>query len=105
MRDVSYKEARRSLARLLDRVTEGRDTVLIRRRGRERVVLVAADEFAGLLETAHLLRSPRNAARLLAALRHALTGRGRLIEAELRDPLIAFARGGKKVSRAIGPRA
>jgi antitoxin YefM len=41
------------------------------------VALVAADELAGLLETAHLLRSPRNAARLLAALRRALKGRGR----------------------------
>jgi antitoxin YefM len=38
---------------------------------------VAADELAGLLGTAHLLRSPRNAARLLAALRCALKGNGR----------------------------
>jgi antitoxin YefM len=41
------------------------------------VALVAADELAGLPETAHLLRSPRNAARLLAALRRALRGGGR----------------------------
>ena len=32
------------------------------------VALVAADELAGLLETAHLLRSPANAERLLTAL-------------------------------------
>jgi PHD/YefM family antitoxin component YafN of YafNO toxin-antitoxin module len=36
MREVSYTEARQSFARLLDRVTEGREIVLIRRRGRER---------------------------------------------------------------------
>ena len=77
MLEASYTEARQNFARLLDRVTEDRDIVLIRRRGRERVALVAADELAGLLETAHLLRSPRNASRLLAALRRALKGGGR----------------------------
>jgi antitoxin YefM len=35
------------------------------------VALVAADELAGLLETAHLLRSPANAERLLTALTRA----------------------------------
>jgi len=77
MLETSYTEARQNFARLLDRVTEDRDVVLIRRRGRERVALVAADELAGLLETSHLLRSPRNAARLLTALRRALKGRVR----------------------------
>lgn len=38
--------------------------------------MVPADELAGLMETAHLLRSPRNAQRLLSALRRA-TGRKR----------------------------
>jgi antitoxin YefM len=75
--EASYTEARENLASLLDRVTEDRDVVVIRRRGRERVALVAADELAGLLETAHLLRSPRNAARLLAALRRAMGRRTR----------------------------
>jgi antitoxin YefM len=77
MLETSYTAARQNFARLLDRVTEDRDVVLIRRRGRVRVALVAADELAGLLETAHLLRSPRNATRLLAALRRALKGSGR----------------------------
>jgi antitoxin YefM len=77
MLEASYTDARQNFARLLDRVTEDRDVVLIRRRGRQRVALVAADELEGLLETAHLLRSPRNAARLLAALRRALQGGGR----------------------------
>ena len=77
MIEASYSEARQNFARLLDRVTEDRDVVLIRRRGRERVALVAADELASLLETAHLLRSPRNAARLLTALRRALRSKGR----------------------------
>jgi antitoxin YefM len=75
MLEASYTEARQNLARILDRVTQDRDVVLIRRRGRERVALVAADELQGLLETAHLLRSPRNASRLRAALKRALQGK------------------------------
>lgn len=70
--ETTYTEARESLARLLDRVTNDREVVFIRRRGRERVALVAADELSSLMETAHLLRSPKNAARLLSALRRAL---------------------------------
>jgi antitoxin YefM len=75
--EASYTEARQNLARLLDRVVEDRDVVYIRRRSRPRVALVAADELASLMETAHLLRSPRNAARLLAALQRALKSTGR----------------------------
>jgi antitoxin YefM len=74
--DTTYTDARENLAKLLDRVTGDREVVFIRRRGREKVALVAADELAGLMETAHLLRSPRNAVRLLSALRRALRGTG-----------------------------
>lgn len=70
--ETTYTKARQGLARLLDRVSDDREVVFIRRRGRGSVALVAADELASLIETAHLLRSPRNAARLLNALRRAL---------------------------------
>jgi antitoxin YefM len=42
--------------------------VIIERRGAEPVALVSADELEGLMETAYLLQSPRNAERLLRAL-------------------------------------
>ncbi|MCP9818173.1 hypothetical protein KBZ18_01540 [Synechococcus sp. Cruz-9H2] len=45
----------------------------MRRRKGGDLALVAADELEGLLETAHLLRSPRNAERLLSALERART--------------------------------
>ena len=41
--------------------------VIIQRRGSENFAMIAADELAGILETAHLLRSPANAERLLSA--------------------------------------
>ena len=70
--EATYTSARDNLAQLLDRATKDREVVYIRRRGREAVALVAAAELTSLLETAHLLRSPKNAKRLLAALRRAL---------------------------------
>jgi antitoxin YefM len=55
----------------MNRVVSDRDTVIIRRRGSEDVALIAAAELNSLMETAHLLRSPRNAERLTIALERA----------------------------------
>lgn len=68
IRRISYAEARSNLASLCDQVAETRKPLIIYRRGARDVALVAADELGGLIETAHLLRSPRNARRLIAAL-------------------------------------
>jgi antitoxin YefM len=65
---TTYTHARESLASLLDEVTKNREVVIIQRRGSEDVAMITADELAGILETAHLLRSPKNAKRLLSAL-------------------------------------
>lgn len=65
---TTYTQARASLATLLDQVTKNREVVIIQRRGSEDVAMITADELAGILETAHLLRSPVNAKRLLTAL-------------------------------------
>jgi antitoxin YefM len=70
---TTYSNARENLASLLNQVTRDREIAIISRRGSEDVALVSADELSGLLETAHLLRSPANAKRLLAALRRAQT--------------------------------
>ena len=72
---VSYSHARDNLADLWDEVENSREAALIQRRGHEEMALIPAEELAGLRETAHLLRSPRNAARLLAALTRARRGR------------------------------
>ncbi len=68
---TTYSNARENLASLLEQVTEDREIVIISRRGYDDVALVSVSELAGLLETAHLLRSPKNAQRLLKALRRA----------------------------------
>ena len=76
IRETSYTQAREKFAALLDQVTDTREPVLIRRRGKEAVALIAADELAGWLETAHLLRSPKNAQRLIEATARAEAGEG-----------------------------
>jgi len=71
---TSYSHARENLASLWDEVEDSREAAVIQRRGHEDMALIPADELAGLRETAYLLRSPRNAARLLTALARARRG-------------------------------
>jgi antitoxin YefM len=72
---TTYTQARATLASLCDRVAESREPYLIERRNGANVALIAETELNALLETAHLLRSPKNAARLASALERAHRGK------------------------------
>jgi antitoxin YefM len=74
--ETTYSNLRQNLAGFLDQVVDQHETVIVRRKGSRDVALIPAAELAGLVETAHLLRSPRNARRLLAALRRGEAGKG-----------------------------
>ena len=65
---ISYSEARKNLATLMDNVCDDSDVVVITRRKARPVVLMSLDEYNSILETAHLLRSPANAERLLESI-------------------------------------
>jgi antitoxin YefM len=80
--EVSYSQARKQLASLLKEVTQDKEVVIITRRGGESAALISADELASLTETVHLLRSPANAERLLAALARAVRGEGNVMTLE-----------------------
>lgn len=71
---TTYTQARAQLASLCDQVAESREPYVIERRNHENVALISEAELESLLETAHLLRSPRNASRLAAALERAAEG-------------------------------
>jgi len=73
---LSYTEARDNLASAWDETVSTREPIVLERRGHESVVLVPLDEWRGVLETAHLLRSPANARRLLGALKRLESGAG-----------------------------
>jgi len=66
--ETTYTALRENLAMFLDRVVDDCEVVVVKRRGARDVAIIAADELAGLEETAYLLRSPANAKRLREAL-------------------------------------
>ena len=74
---TTYTHARSKLAALLDEIAEKQEVVIITRRGAQDVAMISASELSSLTETAHLLRSPKNAGRLLTALNRALAGTGK----------------------------
>ncbi|NKE09284.1 MULTISPECIES: type II toxin-antitoxin system Phd/YefM family antitoxin [Kocuria] len=76
MKTMSYTESRANYARVLDQVTEDRQAVVITRSGHEPVVIVSQADYDSLVETAHLMRSPANARRLLDAMERLEHGQG-----------------------------
>lgn len=87
--ETSYTNLRENLATILNQVIDEQEPVIVRRKGAGDVALLPASELAGLLETAHLLRSPANAQRLLAAVRRAQRGKGKSSSvAELRSEIL-----------------
>jgi antitoxin YefM len=76
MLQTTYTHARANFSALCDAVAEDREIVIITRRKEQNVALIAVDELSGLMETAHLLRSAKNARRLVTALNRALDEEG-----------------------------
>ena len=73
---ITYTAARNRLTQLLEKVTGDGAPVLITRQRGKPAVLISLEEYTSLDETAHLLRSPKNAARLKSALREMNAGKG-----------------------------
>ena len=69
--EASYAQTMPNLNLLLDRVVNDREIIYIKSQSGENVAMIAADELQSLLETMHLLRSPKNAERLLNAISRA----------------------------------
>lgn len=88
MGTATYSSLRENLAEVWDEVESTQEPVIVKRRGHQDLAILPADELESLLETAHLLRSPKNVQRLLEALTRAFAGEGERIEpSELRDRL------------------
>jgi antitoxin YefM len=66
--ETTYTNLRRYLASILDRAAHDRTVIIVRRYVGVKVAIVPTDELTGWIETAYLLRSPKNARRLLKAL-------------------------------------
>ncbi len=68
---TNFTDASVNLAKYCKQVVDDRDIVIITQSQGENVALIAADELESLMETVHLLRSPKNAVRLLTELNDA----------------------------------
>jgi antitoxin YefM len=73
---TTYTQARANLARLLEEAGANQEVVIVNRRGKDDVAMISAAELSSLIETAYLLRSPKNARRLLSALQRARGNKG-----------------------------
>lgn len=76
MDSVSYTTARAELARVMDRVCDNHEPLVITRQGRQSVVLLSLDDYESMEETAYLMRSPENARRLVSAIADLDKGQG-----------------------------
>lgn len=77
MTAITYTAARESLAATMDKVCADRAPVIITRNRDQSVVMISLEEYESLEETAHLLRSPANARRLLASIQSLESGKGK----------------------------
>lgn len=84
MRAITYTEARNNLASELDRVVNDCDVTIITRQKAEAGVLMSLRDYESLMETAHLLRHPKNAMRLMKSIEN-IEARRNLQQHELID--------------------
>jgi antitoxin YefM len=78
MVETTYSSLREHLASMMDRVVNDREVVIVHRKRGQKVAMIPADELAGLVETAHLLRSPKNAERLITTPPTPKRGKGKV---------------------------
>jgi antitoxin YefM len=73
---ITYTHARSNLAKTMDKVCDDHTTVIITRKNQRAVVMISFDDYQALEETAYLLRSPKNARRLLESMAQLESGGG-----------------------------
>ncbi len=83
MDTITYTSARGNLAKTMAKVCDDHSPVVITRKTAQPVVMMSLEDFEALEETAYLLRSPKNARRLLESIAELESGKGS--EKELMD--------------------
>ena len=80
---ITYTHARANFAQTIDSVCDDHAPVIITKKNDRAVIMLSLEDYQALEETAYLLRSPKNARRLLASINELDTGGGN--EQELRE--------------------
>ena len=73
---ITYSHARSQLARTMEKVCDDHAPVIITRKNQRSVVMISLEDYQALEETTYLLRSPKNARRLLEAVAELGSGGG-----------------------------
>ena len=73
---ITYTTVRANLASAMDRVCDDHEALIITRNGEQSVVMLSLEDYKSLEETAYLLRSPKNARRLLESIATLEAGKG-----------------------------
>ena len=73
---IPYTRLRANLAREMDRVCEDHAPIIVTRKASSSMVMMSLDDYEALEETSYLLRSPKNARRLLESLAELGAGGG-----------------------------
>lgn len=76
MDTITYSEARSKLAKTMEKVCDDHAPVIITRKNSRSVVMMSLDDYAAMEETTYLLRSPKNARRLLESIAELESGGG-----------------------------
>jgi len=80
----SYTAVRDKFAETLDKVCDDHEPVFITRRNGKTVVMLSLEDYRSMEETAFLMRNPKNATRLLAAIEEIEAGRANIPWPELK---------------------
>lgn len=78
MRVINFSEARSKLKAVLDQVVDDADYTVISRRDADDAVVMSLEQFNGLMETVHLLKSPANAAHLAKSIKQFHQGKAKV---------------------------
>lgn len=68
MQTLSYTSLRNQLAKTMQKVCDDHTPIIITRSGTEPVVMVSLSDFEELQETNYLMKSPKNAIKLLESI-------------------------------------
>jgi len=72
---ISYTNARNSLAKRMEQVCLDRSPLVITRKDAEACVLISISDYQAMEESAYLLRSPKNAQRLMESVEQINSGK------------------------------
>ena len=73
---LTYTAARQNLAKTMDKVCNDHAPVIVTRKSSNSVVIMSLEDYKALEETAYLLRSPKNARRLIESVAQLEKGKG-----------------------------